>query len=434
MDVLMWIKHSADFAQYAPTNRHHGQMIQRLIRTRLRARSVEEIADLRLAALSWLGITCFPLYYAFFGWLVPQPYENLAVRLIGMALACGGLLARRLPPRQREFYTRVLLTYELPFFCIFMFLMNRANATWSQVVLVMLVALFHFDFRVALRAGAIGVLFAVMLAVALGAGDVLLTIPVLQLLPVQLFLVGWMWVFSQSRKALEEEKLEGLGEGLGAVAHEMRTPLASLDANVRGLSRMQQRSGQDNPVMRQALGRMQYEVRHMNHMIDLFLLSAQAVRQKLDPHETVSMLDTVESALRRYPFTGEAQRQLVALQVRSDFRFGGQGELAIMLLLNLLRNAMQAVQRAGKGRVRIVIDGDRPVPRVLVIDTGCGIAPHHLPLIFQRFFAYPEHNGAGIGLALCRQVMNAWEARLHCVSREHAYAIFVLEFPLQASR
>lgn len=408
-------------------------MIRRLIRTRLRARSTEEIADLRLAALSWLGITCFPLYYAIFGWLMPQPYENLAARVIGTALGIGGLLARRLPPRLRDRYTLVLVTYELPFFCTFMFLMNHANVTWAQVMLVMLVALFHFDFRMALRTGAIGAFAAMLLALALGSGEVLLSREVLQLLPVQLFLVGWLWVFSQSRKALEEEKLEGLGEGLGAVAHEMRTPLASLDANVRGLSRMQQRAGQDNPVMRQALGRMQYEVRHMNHMIDLFLLSAQAVRQKLDPHETVSMLDTVESALRRYPFSGEVQRQLVALQVRSDFRFGGQNELAIMLLLNLLRNAMQAVQRAGKGRVRIVIDGDRPVPRVLVIDTGCGIAPRHLPLIFQRFFAYPEHNGAGIGLALCRQVMQAWEAKLHCVSREHAYAIFVLEFPLQAA-
>ncbi|WP_028101875.1 sensor histidine kinase [Pseudoduganella violaceinigra] len=409
-------------------------MIRRLIRTRLHARSAEEIADLRLAALSWLGITCFPLYYAFFAWIFPQPYESVVARAVGTALAFGGLLARRLPPRQRERYTQLLVTYELPFFCSFMFLMNHANIAWAQVMLVMLVALFHFDARLALRAGAAGIAAAVLLAMALGAGESLRSVAVLQLLPVQLFLVGWMWVFSQSRKALEEEKLDGLGEGLGAVAHEMRTPLASLDANVRGLSRMQQRAGQDNPAMRQALGRMQYEVRHMNHMIDLFLLSAQAVRQKLDPHETVSMLDTVESALRRYPFTGEAQRQLVALQVRSDFRFGGQSELAIMLLLNLLRNAMQAVQRAGKGRVRVVIDGERPTPRVLVIDTGCGIARHHLPLIFQRFFAYPEHNGAGIGLALCRQVMQAWEARLHCVSREHAYAIFVLEFPLEASR
>ncbi|WP_342119151.1 sensor histidine kinase [Pseudoduganella sp. OTU4001] len=409
-------------------------MISRLIRSKLRARSAEEIADLRLAALSWVGITCFPLYYVFFAWLMPQPYENLPLRLAGALLALGGLWARHLPPRQRDIYTLVLVMYELPFFCTFMFLMNRANATWSQVMLVMLVALFHFDFRKALRTGAVGMAAGALLALALGGADMLVATEVLQLLPVQLFLVGWMWVFSQSRKALEEEKLEGLGEGLGAVAHEMRTPLASLDANVRGLSRLQQRTGQEDPVMRQALGRMQYEVRHMNHMIDLFLLSAQAVRKKLDPHESLSMLDTVESALRRYPFTGEVQRQLVALQVRSDFRFGGQNELAIMLLLNLLRNAMQAVQRAGKGRVRIVIEGARPVPRVLVIDTGCGIAPRHLSMIFQRFFAYPEHNGAGIGLALCRQVMQAWNARLHCVSREHAYAIFVLEFPPQICR
>lgn len=429
----MWIKLRADNAQMQPTNRHHGWMISRLIRSMLRARSAEEIADLRLAALSWVGITCFPLYYVFFAWLVPQPYENLPLRLAGTLLALGGLAARRLPPRRRDAYALLLVTFELPFFCTFMFLMNRANATWSQVMLVMLVALFHFDFRKALRSGVAGVTAAALLAWAMGGGDMLLATEVLQLLPAQLFLVGWMWVFSQSRKALEEEKLEGLGEGLGAVAHEMRTPLASLDANVRGLSRLQQRTGQDNPIMRQALGRMQYEVRHMNHMIDLFLLSAQAVRQKLDPHESVSMLDTVEAALRRYPFTGEVQRQLVALQVRSDFRFGGQNELAIMLLLNLLRNAMQAVQRAGKGRVRIVIEGARPVPRVLVIDTGCGIAPRHLPMIFKRFFAYPEHNGAGIGLALCRQVMQAWNARLHCVSREHAYAIFVLEFPTNTS-
>lgn len=430
----MWIKLRADTAQNPGTNRHHEKMIPRLIRSVLRARSAEEIADLRLAALSWLGVSCFPLYYVFFAWLLPQPYENLPLRALGTLLALGGLLARKLPHRQRDRYTLLLVTFELPFFCTFMFLMNGANAAWSQVMLVMLVALFHFDFRQALRAGAVGVGAALLLAVLLGAGRTLLSQEVLQLLPAQLFLVGWMWVFSLSRKALEEEKLEGLGEGLGAVAHEMRTPLASLDANVRGLSRLQQRSGQESPVMRQALGRMQYEVRHMNHMIDLFLLSAQAVRQKLDPHETVSMLDTVESALRRYPFTGEAQRQQVALQVRSDFRFGGQNELAIMLLLNLLRNAMQSVQRAGKGRVRIVIDGARSTPRLLVVDTGCGIAPRHLPLIFQRFFAYPEHNGAGIGLALCRQVMQAWEARLHCVSREHAYAIFVLEFPSPASR
>lgn len=409
-------------------------MILRFVRSRLRSCSAEEVGDLRLIAFSWTGIVLFPLFYLVYGVLLPQPYESLPMRMAGVALCIGGLWVRRHAPRLRERYTELLLTFCLPFFITFMFLMNRANSTWSQAMLVMTMVLFQFKWRQALRCWVSGTVLASVAATGLGAGGVLLQEPVLQLLPILAFLGGWMWVFSLSRIALEEDKLDGLGEGLGAVAHEMRTPLASLDANIRGLTRLQQREQHDNPAMRQALARMQYEVRHMNHMIDLFLLSAQAVRQQLDPHESVSMLDTVESALRRYPFSGDVQRQQVAVQVRGDFRFGGQGELAIMLLLNLLRNAMQAVQRAGKGRVRIVIDGLRSVPRVLVIDTGCGIASRHMPMIFQRFFSYPEHNGAGIGLALCRQVVQAWDARLHCVSREHAYAIFVLEFPNPTTR
>jgi two-component system CAI-1 autoinducer sensor kinase/phosphatase CqsS len=228
--------------------------------------------------------------------------------------------------------------------------------------------------------------------------------------------------------------MAGLGEGLGSVAHEMRTPLASMEANVRGLTRMLQALPTGTPEeIRQAMTRVHYEVRHMNHLIDLFLMSASAVRRRLDPFETVSMADAVEAVMRRYPFTSPSQSEAVTVEVKRNFRFAGQHELTVVILLNLLRNALKAIHRAGKGRVRIVVDGSQPAPRLLFIDTACGIAARRLPLIFQRFYAYPAHNGTGVGLALCRQIMRAWNADIRCVSREHAYAIFVLEFPVQRS-
>ena len=49
----------------------------------------------------------------------------------------------------------------------------------------------------------------------------------------------------------------------------------------------------------------------------------------------------------------------------------------------------------------------------------------------HRFYSHPPHNGAGIGLALCKEIMGAWRAHIRCVSRESAYAIFVLEFPVR---
>jgi len=56
-----------------------------------------------------------------------------------------------------------------------------------------------------------------------------------------------------------------------------------------------------------------------------------------------------------------------------------------------------------------------------------------MTLIFHRFYSFPPHNGAGIGLALCQEIMDAWSATIECVSRESAYAIFILEFPQQPS-
>jgi two-component system CAI-1 autoinducer sensor kinase/phosphatase CqsS len=70
-----------------------------------------------------------------------------------------------------------------------------------------------------------------------------------------------------------------------------------------------------------------------------------------------------EAVLRRYPFSSQKQQKMVQLELRRDFQFAGQSELAVVVLLNLMRNALRAVQRAGKGRVRIVVDGGHMPPR-----------------------------------------------------------------------
>ena len=77
----------------------------------------------------------------------------------------------------------------------------------------------------------------------------------------------------------------------------------------------------------------------------------------------------------------------------------------------------------------VVFDGARAIPRLLFIDTGCGIAPSQLPLVFERFYSYPPSSGSGIGLALCKEIMGAWSANIRLTSRENGYTMFVLEFP-----
>lgn len=405
---------------------------QTLVHTLLHERVPHANLASRVAMLAAVGTVAMPLYYLLWQFFFPQAYENLTLRLTGVGICVAGLFARRFSARWLSRYLLFALSYILPFFFTFMFVMNHASSIWSESLLIGLVVLFHFETKLACRAYLIGTSAACVAVILQGEGGFLLRHEVLQQLPVHWFTIAALSVVKVGGKVLEQERLAGLAAGLGSVAHELRTPLTSVEANVRGMRRLMPQLAGDTgamPPIEEALSRIQFEVRHMQHMIDLFLLSASAVNRNLEPRQALSMLAMVHSVLKRYPFTGNKQRASVTVDVRADFQFAGQDELCVVILLNLLRNALKAVQRAGKGRVRIIIDGARPVPRLLFIDTGCGIAPNRLPLIFERFYSYPVHNGSGIGLALCRQIAHAWQARIRCVSREHAYAIFILEFP-----
>ena len=393
----------------------------------------QDYAATRIMLLAGIGTVSLPLYYLVWRFFLRQDYESLVLRGIGMALCMVGLFARRFNQKALQIYLLIALSYVIPFFFTFMFLMNHASPVWTQSLLIGLITLFHFDMAVASLAYCIGTALACIAVIMAGNGDVLLSRPVLEQLPVHWFMIAVLSVVKVGRNVLAQEKLAGLGAGLATVAHELRTPLTSVDANVRGLTRLLQQAAApvevDKLSAQEALTRIQFEVRHMNHLIDLFLLSASAVDRNLRANEAVSMAAVVEAVLKRYPFVGGAQRKSVVVELRGNFVFAGQSELTVVILLNLLRNALNAIQRAGKGRVRIIVDGARGTPRLLFIDTGCGIAARHMPLIFQRFYSYPAHNGSGIGLALCKQIVEAWNARIRCVSRETAYAIFVLEFP-----
>ncbi|MBA5605489.1 HAMP domain-containing histidine kinase [Duganella sp. FT3S] len=390
----------------------------------------QEHATARVLLLAAMGTVGMPLYYVVWHYFFPQEYDSLPLRGIGLVLCALGLWARHFSRRWLERYLLLTLTYVFSFFFSYMFLMNHASGVWGESLLIALVVLFHFDTALAWRAYVAGTVAACLAVLVPGHGHILLSRAVLQQLPIHWFTIAVLSAAKVSRDVLEQERLAGLGAGLATVAHELRTPLASVDANVRGLGRLARDATDTDRANRlDALGRIQFEVRHMHHMIDLFLLSATAVNRNLRPTESVCMGEAVAAVLARYPFASAAQRQAVVCDLRHDFHFAGQNELAVVILLNLLRNALKAIHRAGKGRVRIVIDGARPTPRLLFIDTACGVAPTQLPLIFRRFYSYPAHHGTGIGLALCKEIMEAWDATIRCVSRETAYAIFVLEFP-----
>jgi two-component system CAI-1 autoinducer sensor kinase/phosphatase CqsS len=416
----------------APVRARYHLTRPALLRWLLRQEQQQEHAVVRLHFLAWVGCIGMPLYYFIWTTWFPQRFESLDLRGVGFVLCLPALLfPRKFTGKWLRVYEFLSVTYVMPFFFSYMFLMNQGSAVWGESLLLALILLFQFDLLWALASCATGAAAGCILYILTGdprataAGFHAMPV-VLEQAPIYVFTIVIVALTKVGRRMVAREKLAGMAQALGMVSHELRTPLISISANIRGIERVA--SGWEGGVPG-ALARIRFEVRHMNQMIDLFLLSASAMNQQMAPTERVWMSEMVHAVIERFPFASEEQRLQVDVVVRGDFAFLGRQELGAVLLLNLLRNSLKALQRAGRGKVRIIVDGARKRPRLLLMDSGCGIPARQLPYIFERFYSYPAHTGSGIGLALCKDIVHAWHGRIRCRSRENAYTVFALEFP-----
>jgi signal transduction histidine kinase len=98
------------------------------------------------------------------------------------------------------------------------------------------------------------------------------------------------------------------------------------------------------------------------------------------------------------------------------------------LLLNLLLNAVQAIEGPGAIRVEVLlVRGDA---EITVVDTGRGIALEHLPNIFRPFYTTKE-NGTGLGLSLAHQIAQEHHGRIEVTSEVGKGTRFLEVLPLQ---
>lgn len=109
------------------------------------------------------------------------------------------------------------------------------------------------------------------------------------------------------------------------------------------------------------------------------------------------------------------------------------------VLLNLIINARQAMPRGGTVKVRVAHEPNARLAEVSVADTGDGIAPADLRRIFEPFFTTktgPDDaglGGTGLGLSVCRDIVESHRGRLRAESRVGQGTTFTLRLPVCAS-
>jgi two-component system CAI-1 autoinducer sensor kinase/phosphatase CqsS len=396
----------------------------------------------RIRALGLSTSLGHPLFYWVWGKLLPQPYESLALRLVMSALGLFLLLFPQFsanpPSRTSATSVTAIFWITLPLFFSWMYFCNSGNTVWLASMAAMFLMYYQLtDWRIATLGSVSGVALAWVAFNAFGPSAPELPLP--QLLTNGVVIAfGWSMglVLGISSSNLRREQLNYTLGTMGIMAHELRTPLATMsligDAVRAETSECTEASAQKLEKLGSRLNSL---VRNMNHQIDMQIANARLMRLPVHK-EAISAADLVRQAVADYPYRSTKERECVQVLVRRDFLFEGSQSLFVQVIDNLLKNALRSLAAATTasqpGDLLIEVGTLHSRGRIVVNDRGVGIDQALQPRIFEPFFSTDRGSGHGLGLAFCQRVVQAANGTIRVKSQPARGAIFTIELPLLA--
>lgn len=226
-------------------------------------------------------------------------------------------------------------------------------------------------------------------------------------------------------QVVRREKLAALGELVGGVAHEINTPLTGILAFAQLLRA--QAALDDNG--KQAADTIVTEAKRAARIVGKLLTFARQTPPERLPTDINQVLqDTIE--LRRFALRTSGILLDIELDPKLPGTWADPSQLQ-QVFLNLLANAEQAVIDAGGDRritVRTRREGDLLV--AAIGDSGRGIAPEHLPYIFNPFYTTkPRGIGTGLGLSISDGIIREHGGNLRVRSEPGQGALFEVLLP-----
>ncbi|MGA2981126.1 MAG: ATP-binding protein [Terriglobales bacterium] len=199
------------------------------------------------------------------------------------------------------------------------------------------------------------------------------------------------------------EYLATLGELAAGLAHEIRNPLAGIAGVIEIIGRDLPSTSPARAVVKD----VRLEIAQINRILTDLLETAR-------PHPPQICLSNLNTTVEHAVML--ARQQVLSKPIKIELQQAPDlaevehdSDQIHQVLLNLLLNAVQAMEDAGTVRVEIGSRDDHAT--VVVCDTGRGIPPQNLPNIFRPFYT-TKGNGTGLGLSLARRIVEEHHGRI----------------------
>ncbi|WP_066379298.1 MULTISPECIES: DICT sensory domain-containing protein [unclassified Anabaena] len=219
-------------------------------------------------------------------------------------------------------------------------------------------------------------------------------------------------VLNQQLEALDRTR----SNLIAITGHELRTPLSTIQVCLESLA-----TEPDMPLeLRQVMLHTALDdSERMRKLVQDFLTLSNLESGRVEWHpETLTLQECVDLALSRLKTrtTTEKPPHIIAEIAENLPLIKADGDWLVEVLAKLIDNACKFTPNQGLITINANHNGDRMV-EVTVADTGRGIEPNRLEVVFDRF--YQEEGalrrtagGTGLGLAICRQIVNGWGGKI----------------------
>jgi signal transduction histidine kinase/HAMP domain-containing protein len=218
---------------------------------------------------------------------------------------------------------------------------------------------------------------------------------------------------------------------VATVSHELKTPLTSIRLAVHLL--LEEMVGPLTPKQTELLidARDNGErlLRMVNNMLDLTRLEKGKLPLHLQAEKPAGLIESALDPLRPRAVDKGVE---VVVEIPPDVpEVAADAQQVALALGNLFDNALTYTPAGGRITISAAQTGDTVM--FAVADTGIGIAPEHVPHIFDKFYRIPGQSsaqGSGLGLAIVREVIQAHGGRVACSSHPGAGSVFQLTLPI----
>ncbi len=212
-----------------------------------------------------------------------------------------------------------------------------------------------------------------------------------------------------------------------SISHEIKNPLSSMAIHAEILNvRLQDMQLENKESIQKSLDVLQNEVKRLNRIINQFFNLARSKKADLIPISINAVIRDVVTLVQQQAIERNIRVESI-LDDNIDKVYGDADQLK-QVFLNIILNGFQAIEHDGRVAVRTGSRGGRV--HIEIEDDGSGMTPDVQQRIFELYFT-TKHDGGGIGMAVCKNIIEAHDGTINFNSAPQQGTTFVIELPNQ---